>query len=135
MLKILPSNALLLGNTRLFDSIILPILLNNIVLLILLNNTIMAKKQFTNSFQDLFTPTTNEPIKGEIVKSYEEIDDEILRTTLLLSRKTYDTIKVIAFWERKQIKDVLQDALRTYIESKDKTDLEKACSEYKRNHL
>jgi len=90
----------------------------------------MAKKQFTNSFQDIFSPTETPAEKKEIVPVSEE-KDEILRTTLLLSKKTYDSIKLIAYWERKPIKDVLTEALELYIKSKDSGELERARLELK----
>ena len=67
----------------------------------------MAKKQFTNSFHDIFSPTETHLLKEEFIKAPEDNDDKIQRTTLLLSRQTYKTIKAIAYWERKQIKDII----------------------------
>ena len=70
----------------------------------------MAKKQFTNSFQDIFSPTETKLLKQDVTKASADIDDKIQRTTLLLSSETYKTIKAIAYWERKQIKDIILNA-------------------------
>ena len=75
----------------------------------------MAKKQFTSSFQDIFSPTTETKtvtsVEKVAVREQESATEEIQRTTILLGKNTYLTIKAIAFWERKQIKDVIQQGL------------------------
>jgi hypothetical protein len=89
-------------------------------------NELMAKKQFTDSFQDIFSPTESHLSKEEFIKTPEENEDKIQRTTLLLNRQTYKTIKAIAYWERKQIKDIIHEAIATYLNSLDAGELEKA---------
>ena len=86
----------------------------------------MAKKQFTNSFQDIFSPTETHLLKEEFIKTPEDNDDKVQRTTLLLSRQTYKTIKVIAYWQRKQIKEVIEEAITGYLNTLDSNELEKA---------
>ena len=86
----------------------------------------MAKKQFTNSFHDIFSPTETQLLKEDVAKAQEDNNDKIQRTTLMLSRKTYKTIKAIAYWERKQIKDIIEEAIAGYLNSIDANELEKA---------
>jgi hypothetical protein len=69
-------------------------------------------------------------LKEEFIKSPEDNDDKIQRTTLLLSRQTYKTIKAIAYWERKQIKDIIEEALDIYLNSIDEKELEKAIIQF-----
>lgn len=95
----------------------------------------MAKKQFTSNFQDIFKPTV-EPEKSTITLSSNEskpinIPDEIVRTTILLNKSTYETIKAIAYWERVQIKDILTIALGTIINKYSAEQLEMFNKEYK----
>ena len=90
----------------------------------------MAKKQFSSSFQDIFSTTDSHLLKEEFIKSPEDNDDKIQRTTLLLSRQTYKTIKAIAYWERKQIKDIIEEALDIYLNSIDEKELEKAIIQF-----
>jgi hypothetical protein len=90
----------------------------------------MAKKQFTNSFQDIFSPTESHLLKEEFIKTPEDNDDKVQRTTLLLSRQTYKTIKAIAYWERKQIKDIIHEAIANYLNSLDASELEKAIAQF-----
>lgn len=95
----------------------------------------MAKKQFTSNFQDIFKPTV-EPEKSTITVSSNEnmpinIPDEIVRTTILLNKSTYETIKAIAYWERVQIKDILNSALGTIINKYSTEQLEMFNKEYK----
>lgn len=91
----------------------------------------MAKKQFTNSFQDIFSPTETHLIKEEFIKTTEDNDDKLQRTTLLLSKQMYKTIKAIAYWERKQIKEIIHEAFVTYLNSRDADELEKAKVQFK----
>ncbi len=95
----------------------------------------MAKKQFTNSFQDIFSPTETQLLKEEFVKTPEDNDDKIQRTTLMLSRKTYKTIKAIAYWERKQIKDIIEEAITAYLNSIDEKELEKAIIQFEADSI
>jgi hypothetical protein len=90
----------------------------------------MAKKQFTNSFQDIFSPTETKLLKQDVTKASADIDDKIQRTTLLLNRETYKTIKAIAYWERKQIKDIIEEAIAGYLNSIDANELEKAIVQF-----
>ena len=93
----------------------------------------MSKKQFTSSFQDIFTPTETHPPKKEVAKVPDQDDDKIQRTTLLLSQKTYKTIKALAYWERKQIKDIIEEAIATYLSKIDANELEKARIHFEAN--
>lgn len=93
----------------------------------------MAKKEFKNSFQDIFSPTTPQASEEEIVNVSEEVDDKNLRTTVLLSSKTYSTIKAIAYWERCQIKDLIDKSLNSIISSYSDEDLSKILKEYNQN--
>lgn len=89
----------------------------------------MAKKQFTNSFQDIFSPTETPSVKEEVI-IVPEIDDEIIRTTILLNKKTYESIKSIAFWKRCQIKDLIDKALISVINSYTKDQLSEMYKEF-----
>jgi len=91
---------------------------------------LLAKKQFTNSFQDIFSPTETHLLKEEFIKTPEDNNDKIQRTTLMLSRKTYKTIKAIAYWEQKQIKDIIEEAIANYLNSIDAKELEKAIAQF-----
>lgn len=93
----------------------------------------MAKKQFTNSFKDIFTPTETHLPKKEVAKGPDLDDNEIQRTTLLLSRKTYKTIKAVAYWKRKQIKDIIQEAITLYLGSMNSSELDKAITHFDAN--
>ena len=90
----------------------------------------MAKKQFTNSFQDIFSPTETQLLKEDVANAPENNNDKIQRTTLMLSRKTYKTIKAIAYWQRKQIKDIIEEAITGYLNSLDANELEKAIVQF-----
>jgi hypothetical protein len=90
----------------------------------------MAKKQFTNSFQDIFSPTEIHLLKEKFIKTPEDNDDIVQRTTLLLSRQTYKAIKAIAYWQRRQIKDIIEEAITGYLNSLDANEIEKAIAQF-----
>jgi hypothetical protein len=69
-------------------------------------------------------------LKEEFIKTPEDNNDKIQRTTLMLSRKTYKTIKAIAYWERKQIKDIIEEAIAGYLNSINANELEKAIAQF-----
>lgn len=74
------------------------------------------KKQFTASFNDIFAPTSKEPTIAEKPVDKEKKDD-IIRTSFLMNSNTYYSIKAIAHWERCQIKDLVDKALQSIIDS------------------
>lgn len=93
----------------------------------------MAKKKFTQSFQDIFSPTENQFTREDTEKKTEMADDETKRTTLMLSSKTYVTIKAIAYWQRKQIKDIIHEAVKAYLDSMDVDELKLAIESYEKD--
>lgn len=90
----------------------------------------MAKKQFTTSFQDIFSPTEVSTKNINETKFHDSTADDIQRTTILLSGKTYHIIKAIAFWERKQIKDIIDEAIKLRIAVVDSEELKKAIDSF-----
>lgn len=80
----------------------------------------MAKKGFTSSFNDIFSPTVenSKNVNDDSVEpKVEETSNDIQRTTLLLRRETYEMVRAIAWYNRKPIKDYLEDALKSIINS------------------
>jgi len=80
----------------------------------------MAKKGFTNSFNDIFSPTVenSKNVNDDSLESKVEVSrNDIQRTTLLLNMETYETIRAIAWYTRRPIKDYLDNALKSIINS------------------
>ena len=80
----------------------------------------MSKKSFKNNLNDIFQPTQPEinPPKPTVEKSIPD-DGIIKRTTLLIKEEKYETIKAIAYWERKQISEIVQKGLDAVINEYD----------------
>lgn len=55
-------------------------------------------------------------------------------TTFRIKDDNLLAIKAIAFWDRKKIQEVFNEALKDYVEKTPKNTLRKAISEYKRRH-
>lgn len=86
----------------------------------------MAKKNFTTGVHDILksnkTPEHTIPDKKLIEGTNST---EIRRTTLLLDTESYFTIKAIAWYERRQIKDVIIKAIKILIDKYDVNELGK----------
>ena len=81
--------------------------------------------------------TVSEPktiIKKQMVRAVEPeqapTPPETVVSTFRINIEKLTTIKAIAFWDRKKIQDVFDEALGLYIESQSQATLEKAVEEY-----
>lgn len=88
----------------------------------------MAKK-FKNNFQDIFTPTTETP---EASSNHKDETNKVIRTTLLMDSNIYEQIKAIAFFERRQIKDVINEAFLLKVKSYPEEELNSVMDVYLR---
>jgi hypothetical protein len=68
----------------------------------------MAKKSFKTSFDSLLG---EEEIKPKINNEVKET-----RATFIIKVSSLEKLKAISYWERKTIKNILDEALTTYIE-------------------
>jgi hypothetical protein len=75
----------------------------------------MSKKNFKTGFESLLgddnTQTTfeNRPTQKKFSSPSSR------RTTFIASEEHYEALKAIAYWDRKTIKDILHEALESYI--------------------
>jgi len=63
-----------------------------------------------------------EPISKQLTESH--------RATFVIDKKQHEKLKAIAWWERKQIKEVLKNALELYYTSRSKEELEMILDKY-----
>lgn len=100
----------------------------------------MAKKNFTGGLNSLLGDTQPEKTKAppeprgkDITKTTQEgtYKGEI-RATFIVNEGKLETLKALAYWERKKIKELLDEAITLYINNKDKEFLNKAILEYKK---
>ena len=79
----------------------------------------MSKKNFKQGLSSLL-PDPQEPTEptkaGTSTKRAQEKKQET-RATFILDKETLEKIKALAYWERKQIKETLAEALETYLET------------------
>ena len=69
--------------------------------------------------------------------SKESSNKKAISTTVTTFRINDDkllAIKAIAFWDRKKIQEVFDEALGNYIDQTPKSTLKKAITEYKKRH-
>lgn len=87
----------------------------------------MSKKDFSGGLSSLLGETKQEPTKKrgrpktstrQITKSSQEgTKENETRATFIVREDTLDKIKAVAYWERVQIKEVLNTALQEYLAS------------------
>lgn len=75
----------------------------------------MTKKSFKTGFDSLLGASNIS--KKELPSHNQEKSKEEKRATFLIDIDQYDKIKSISYWDRKLIKEVLFDALSSYIKS------------------
>ncbi len=78
----------------------------------------MKKKNFKKGFSGLLGEGEIPPEKNsfsEPTSKKTPIRSEEKRATFIVSTEQLDAIKAIAFWERRMLKDILNDALSSYI--------------------
>lgn len=68
----------------------------------------MTKKNFRTSFDSLLGEDLPKQKKKNITKE--------IRATFIVKESNLDKLKAVAYWERKAIKNVLDEALNAYIE-------------------
>lgn len=86
------------------------------------------KKNFKGGLSSLLGEQPEKPKRGrpvtqtkEIYKSSQEgTKENETRATFIVDEEILDKIKAIAYWDRKQIKDVINLALSSYIKSYEK---------------
>ncbi len=68
----------------------------------------MKKKNFKTSFDSL--------LEGNTIKTKEVNNAQETRATFIVKVSHIDKLKAISYWERKMIKNILDDALTKYID-------------------
>jgi len=78
----------------------------------------MAKKNFTPGIDGLLQPSTSEKKESDIEKKKTvKSIQKAVKATYYYDAKQLDKIKAIAFYDRKPIGKVIEEALEEYIQS------------------
>ena len=86
----------------------------------------MGKKDFKGGFDGMFS---NDQTKtNSLNSSKNENQNEETRATFIVNKEQLNTIKALAYWERKQIKDLIFEAFENLINTKNKEEIEKGRS-------
>jgi len=92
----------------------------------------MAKKNFSSGIDSLFTsPNLEQEKKQEAVSHENEVEQT--RTTLIVNIDTYEKIKAIAYWERKQIKDIVEKSFNLVLNLYNSEELTQMLESYKKD--
>jgi hypothetical protein len=93
----------------------------------------MAKKNFSKGIDSFFSPdsisTTQEKESPEESVLPSKIENE-KRATFLIEIEQLDTLKALAYWERKIHKQVLKEALDKYFLHKGEEKMKEALENY-----
>lgn len=90
----------------------------------------MAKKNFTGGIDSLFQYSAKEGTK-EKIENKEKLTPSYSRTTLIVNNDTYEKIKAIAYWERKAIKDLIDESLNNILSKYTNEELSKMLNAHK----
>ncbi|WP_040614933.1 hypothetical protein [Rickettsia endosymbiont of Ixodes scapularis] len=72
----------------------------------------MTKKNFKTGFDGLLTNSSTNKIKCDA--------QETLRATFVVNAEQLEKLKAISYWQRKKIKDTVEDAFNFYISDYEK---------------
>ncbi len=99
----------------------------------------MSKKDFTGGINSLLgEEKTDKPevkaqpvSRTEITKTTQERTYEgDIRATFIIKENKLELLKALAYWERKKIKDLLDESLDSFLQAKDPELLKKAIEEF-----
>jgi len=100
----------------------------------------MSKKDFTGGINSLLgeertdKPKVKAPqpvSRKEITKTTQEGTYEgDVRATFIIKENKLELLKALAYWERKKIKDLLDESIDSLLQAKDPELLKKAIEEY-----
>lgn len=98
----------------------------------------MSKKTFSSGLSSLLSSTEIEEKPQEKVSAKEEsskneVLDHSTRSTFVVQVDSLKKLKALAYWERKHIKDVFEEAFCCYFKTKKADFLETALSEYEKS--
>ena len=99
-------------------------------------NTLIPENDPIHSSQPEAASEPKSIIKKQMIRAVEQEPEqaptppETVVSTFRINAEKLTTIKAIAFWDRKKIQDVFDEALGLYIEAQEKATLEKAVEEY-----
>jgi hypothetical protein len=92
----------------------------------------MAKKEFKIGLDNLLQSTIDKDESSiqNSAKTQPEKPVEV-RATFILDKNQLDMLKAIAYWERQQIKQVLENAISQYIQAYSEEDIQTLLTAYK----
>ncbi|MGK5593759.1 MAG: hypothetical protein ACSNEK_00175 [Parachlamydiaceae bacterium] len=87
----------------------------------------MTKKNFSKGIHAILGDDEDSIRKP---KASIKNDDTSSRTTIFLDTATHETLKAIAYWERRSLTSVIKESLQAYIENKGTKYIEEAEKSY-----
>lgn len=80
----------------------------------------MSKKNFSGGINSLLGDNKKTSTKKNSKSSKEGTKDNETRATFIVKEDSLEKLKALAYWERKLIKDVVDEALRDYLDKYEK---------------
>lgn len=92
----------------------------------------MGKKEFKTGLDQLLLGS-NSGYEQEIPEVQNIIEEEKeVRATFIIKEVQLNEIKALAYWQRKQIKEIINEAFTLYVSNYPKEDFNIAMNEYKK---
>lgn len=86
----------------------------------------MSKKNFQSGLDNLFQTENSENDKEIQTKN----KSSLIRATFIVDKQQIETIKALAYWERKNIKELVFEAFNLLLNNRDKDKMDIAKKEY-----
>jgi hypothetical protein len=93
----------------------------------------MAKKNFSGGIDRLFQDSQKEDIVDSNSNNKQKRLEDT-RTTIIIHTETYEKIKAIAYWERKQIKDLVEKSFKLLLNQYSESELSKIVNRFRKDN-
>ena len=90
----------------------------------------MSKKGFRTGLDHLLEGSNSEKEEARQHKPTKDNEEKEIRATFIVTEGRINIVKALAYWQRKQIKQVLQESLDLYFSQISKNELDNAIAAF-----
>lgn len=92
----------------------------------------MSKKEFTSGLDILLRGSGSEKMEDSQNKVINNYEVKEKRATFIVNEEHVHTLKALAYWQRKQIKQIIKESLELYFSQIPVSDMNSAIDAYKK---
>jgi len=90
----------------------------------------MSKKGFITGLDHLLEGSNSEKEEAKLDKQTKDNEEKEIRATFIITEGRINIVKALAYWQRKQIKQVLQESLDLYFSQVSKNEMDNAITAF-----